>query len=140
MLPSKKTFKKTERLSSKKEFDQLVANGSSFNKYPFRLIFSAQATDGANPVKAAISVPKKRIKLAVSRNRIKRLFREVYRLNKQPLVKFAVENKINFQLLFVFTGKTTDADFNIFTTKIILLLQRLQSTNEFDKRAIDTTA
>ncbi|MBK7854049.1 MAG: hypothetical protein IPJ79_03335 [Bacteroidetes bacterium] len=71
---------------------------------------------------------------------MKRLFREVYRINKHLLADYAVANKFKFNLLFIFTGKQIEVDFNIFTTKIILLLQRLQSTNESRKGSAHTAS
>lgn len=141
-MDKKQSFKKAETLKSKKDFEKIIAEGKSMNAYPLKLIYVKTAVEPGQGklVKVAVSVPKKRVKFAVNRNRIKRLFREVYRINKQLLFNYAVENKIAFNLLFVFTGKETEADFNTFTTKIILLLQRLQSTNESFKRSADTSA
>ena len=77
-------FPKTERLFLQKEIDQLFDSGQSFISYPLRIIFlsfpSEQAT--TTGISVFISVPKKRIRHAVNRNRIKRLIREAFRLNK----------------------------------------------------------
>ena len=77
------TLKKEERLCNKKLIDELFHNGSSFLCYPFKA--SWMLADVAQPFQAQIifSVSKKRFKRAVDRNRIKRINREVYRLNKQ---------------------------------------------------------
>lgn len=77
------TFKKEERLCNKKLIDELFHNGSSFLCYPFKV--SWQHADAAQPFPAQIlfSVSKKRFKRAVDRNLVKRISREVYRLNKQ---------------------------------------------------------
>lgn len=131
-LMQSNTFKKSEHLYLEKDFEVLIGKGKFINGYPFRLIYQIETLNGENtiPVKVGISVPKKRVRSAVNRNRIKRLVRESYRLNKHALIEYARLNKVTFTLLFVFTGKPQDVDFNIFTTKINLLLQRLQSTNE----------
>jgi len=77
------TFKKEERLCNKSLVDQLFHSGSSFLCYPFKV--SWLNADAAQPFPAQVlfSVSKKRFKRAVDRNLVKRISREVYRLNKQ---------------------------------------------------------
>ena len=77
------TFKKNERITGEKRIESLFSNGQSFVAYPMRVIFAKTASVAdLPPVSVLVSVPKKRIKSAVQRNRIKRLIRETYRLNK----------------------------------------------------------
>jgi ribonuclease P protein component len=77
------TFKKEERLCNKKLIDELFHNGSSFLCYPFRATWQLSDSTGPFPAQALFAVSKRRFKRAVDRNRIKRLMREAYRLNKQ---------------------------------------------------------
>lgn len=81
------TFNKKERLSGTKLIDRLFSKGKSFVVYPFRIIYVSIPDTGENEARASvlISVSKKKFKTAVKRNRIKRLMRESYRLNKHPL-------------------------------------------------------
>lgn len=51
-----------------------------------------------------VSVPKKKFKKAVDRNRIKRLIRETYRLNKSQLFDFAVENNLKLYVAFQYVS------------------------------------
>jgi|SaaInlStandDraft_1057018.scaffolds.fasta_scaffold04399_4 ribonuclease P protein component len=74
------SFSKTERLRSKVKIEELFKRGSSFRSQKFRTILLSQPLDQGRQV--LISVPKKLHKSAVSRNRIKRLIREVYRKNR----------------------------------------------------------
>lgn len=63
--------------------------------FPLRVVFmrrERQADEAVPPVSVLVSVPKKRFRHAVDRNRMKRLVREAYRLNKHILWK-ALEGK-----------------------------------------------
>ncbi len=54
--------------------------------YPLRAVFqTAPRCRGGVPVQILISVPKRHLKHAVDRNRVKRQVREAYRLCKTPL-------------------------------------------------------
>ncbi len=97
------TFSKNERLCSKPLIDQLIQKGNSFNGFPFKVIWM-EIQESSAPVKIVISVPKRNFKRAVDRNRIKRLIREAYRKNKQPLIE-RIENK-KIVMLLVYTSKT----------------------------------
>ncbi|WP_044172595.1 ribonuclease P protein component [Flectobacillus major] len=89
----KKTFKKSERLSSKKIIESLFDKGSEQTKsvflYPFRVSFLEKNTDTPSTElpQILISVSKRYFKHAVDRNLIKRRTREAYRLNKQLLLQ-----------------------------------------------------
>lgn len=100
------SFKKEERLTSKKQFDKLFESGTSFFVYPLRIIFVETDFAGNYPVKVAFAVSKKNFKKAVSRNLIKRRMREAYRLNKHYLYQATGEKKL--ALIFIYTGRETE--------------------------------
>ena len=76
------TFNKKEKLKSKKIIDQLFTKGQSVSAYPLRLIYMPTTFSENTIAKTGVSVSKRKFKKAVDRNRIKRLLREAYRLNK----------------------------------------------------------
>jgi len=96
----KLTLNKTDRLKSKKAIEQLFNEGKSFKKYPVRVLWMEDAK--AKKTKAGFSVPKRNVKLAVNRNRIKRQLREAYRLQRPSLDQ---ESGKKFVLLFIFMAK-----------------------------------
>ena len=76
------TYPKKEKLKSKKLIDQLFTEGQSVSAFPIRLVYLSAAFDDNVMAKTGVSVSKRNFKTAVVRNRIKRLLREAYRLNK----------------------------------------------------------
>lgn len=76
------TFNKNEKLKGEKLIGQLFADGQSVVAYPLRLVYIPIAHLDHVKVKAGVSVSKRNFKNAVDRNRIKRLMREAYRLQK----------------------------------------------------------
>lgn len=87
----KHTYKKAERLKSTKLIEKLFSEGKSVFKYPVKLVYLEIPKDQF-PVYFTCSVSKRTFKRAVHRNRIKRLIKEAYRLNKHLLWK-VIENK-----------------------------------------------
>ena len=96
------SFGKAEKLKSKKLIGQLFEEGKSITVFPLKLIYLPVNSDQKVKIKTAVSVPKKNFKSAVHRNRIKRLMRESYRLNKH-LIFNNIEG--NFAFLILYLGK-----------------------------------
>ncbi|WP_339655822.1 ribonuclease P protein component [uncultured Salegentibacter sp.] len=76
------SFGKDEKLKSIKLIDILFQEGKSVKKYPLKLIYLPITNPEITTFKTGVSVPKKLVKTAVGRNRIKRLMREAFRKNK----------------------------------------------------------
>lgn len=103
-MDSRHTFKKKERLFIQKEMDFLFEKGASFVVYPLRVVYvEKQPVSGAEAA-VLISVPKKKFKRAVKRNRIKRLIREAYRLNKHLLLESLRAKEKGLLIGFLFVG------------------------------------
>ena len=76
------TYNQKEKLKSKKCIDQLFTEGQSISAFPLRLVYLSTRFEDDVIAKTGVSVSKRNFKTAVDRNRIKRLMREAYRLNK----------------------------------------------------------
>ena len=83
------TLNKNERLCSKKLIERLFAGGNkSFPTFPLRIVYMPLAPEeNIADASILISVPKKRFKHAVDRNRVKRQIREAYRHQKHILLE-----------------------------------------------------
>jgi ribonuclease P protein component len=91
-----------ERIKSKNEFDLVYSAGEILfsSSQKFKAVFFIHKESETSGIKAAFAVSRKSGN-AVWRNRVKRLFRESFRQNKQEL-KELVELK-NVSLLIVFS-------------------------------------
>ena len=77
------TFGKDEKLKSKKLIEKLFRSGDSLFVYPIKLVYIPINKDAQiSKHQFGVTVSKKKFKKAVHRNRIKRLIREAYRINK----------------------------------------------------------
>ncbi len=95
-------FPKKEKLKNKKLIEQLFVEGKSVSSFPIKLIYIKTSLPVGVKIQAAVTVPKKKFKSAVHRNRIKRLLRENYRLQKQQVFN-TIQGEYAF--LFLYLGK-----------------------------------
>jgi ribonuclease P protein component len=123
------TFKKEERLCSKKSIDFLFANGKSFYLNPFKIKWTYQDFNTNYPIQILIVVPKRYFKKAHDRNKIKRQIREAYRKNKSILYDFLKIKEKKITLAIIYTEKDI-SPYNLIEEKIILTLQRLKQVQE----------
>ena len=96
------SYPKKEKLKNRKIIEQLFVQGKSISKFPVKLIYLETALPENVNIQAGVTVPKKNFKSAVKRNRIKRLLREAYRLNKQLVFN---NSDSSFAFLFLYLGK-----------------------------------
>ena len=84
------SFKKEERLCSRRLIDQLYAEGHRLMAFPFSVQWMAVDSSQLPEVccQVMIVAPKRKFHHAVDRNRVRRLVRECYRQRKEPLFTF----------------------------------------------------
>jgi len=123
------TFSKHERLHSKFLIDQLFREGKSFFKYPFKVLYLNVENAQLKTNSVLISVSKRNFKNATDRNKIKRLIREAYRLNKHILIPEENTPKPYWNVAFIYTAKSI-LSFKEIERKIILILQSIKKQDE----------
>ena len=120
------TLGKNERLKSRKQIEQLFNEGKSFYLSPFRIYYlvTPLITISVSTLQFGTGVSAKNFKRAVDRNRVKRLIREAYRLQKQPLQEGVMQEKLQLNIFFIYTSKELPA-FNVVKEKVNLILNKL---------------
>ena len=115
------TFSKGERLCNYHRIQKLFQEGNSLKKYPIKLLYLAVDSQEVNN-QVLISVPKRKVRRAVHRNRIKRLIRESYRKQKSLLSS-------SYSLAFVYMG-TEEISYTQVSQLVDALLKQLLELSE----------
>jgi len=90
-----------EKLKSRKEIKRVISFGVNIisDDKKIKAIYLTEKTEKKTSVKITPAVFKK-LGCAVWRNRIKRLIRESYRLNKKDLIQKSNQKKIDLKIIF----------------------------------------
>ncbi len=127
-------FGKAEKLKSRKLVEELFARGKSVHLFPIRIShkFLAVEADDKATMQVGVSVSKRNFKRAVDRNRIKRLLREAYRLQKQELIQLLKNQDKKGYVFFIYTDKQMPQYRIIFDamTKCLDVLIKKAAVNE----------
>ena len=106
MVEMNTTYSRKEKLKSKKLINKMFQDGRSVSVFPLRLIYLKTIFDDGVNIKTGVSVSKRHFKTAVDRNLVKRLMREVYRINK-PLYFNNFSTQCAFMILYIGNEKLT---------------------------------
>ena len=110
------TYNSKDKLKSKKGIEELFSGGKSVSTYPLRMIY----IKNHNCNKIGVSVSKRNFKNAVHRNRIKRLLREAYRLNKNELLEAGITD---YSIMILYNDKDFP-DFKLINDKTKALFRK----------------
>ncbi|HBE40787.1 MAG TPA: ribonuclease P protein component [Bacteroidales bacterium] len=127
MITTRETFRKAERLCSRKTIEYLFGYGNSFYTAFFKVIWAETELNSPFPARVALMVPKKGISRAVSRNLLKRRMKEAYRRNKYFLYEFLNSENIRIALIVIFRKEKVE-EYTILETAVNELLNKLIKT------------
>lgn len=120
------TLGKNERLKSRKQIEHLFNEGQRFSISTLRVFYSFQNNAASNDqsLQAGFGASSRNFKTAVDRNRIKRLIKEAWRLQKNDLGNSLKEQNRELDVFFIYTGKELPAYEDVYTSmkKIIAKL------------------
>ena len=119
------SYQKKDKLKSRKQTQFLFAKGQSMNAFPIKLIYTLESNEPGS-VQTGVGAPSRTFRKAVDRNRVKRLLREGYRLERPEFIASSVDalNKLRVNLFFLYTDATVISQKEI-QEKIKQLLSRL---------------
>jgi len=121
------TFRKNEKLTSRKVISQLFEKGNAIHCYPFKALWLKEILNTSTSAQLCITVPKKSFKKAHDRNYIKRKIREAYRKNKSALYSPLQEKNLQIALLIIYIAKD-DISAEVIEEKLIKLIAQLHET------------
>jgi ribonuclease P protein component len=120
------TLGKEERLKSRKMIEHLFAKGKSTSAFPLKLLYDTIEEEKPT-LKAGVTASSRKFKKAVDRNRVKRVIKETYRLQKNSLHELLVTKGKSMTLFFIYIGKDLPLYKDVYD-KMGVLLRRI--TNE----------
>ncbi len=126
MTSRKHTFSKEERIKSKKEMSRIFSDGIFFYSDILYVGVTENIDKSQNHHKIAVTVSKKLFKSAVKRNKIKRLIRESYRLNKSILYENRKNEVLFYNLIFIYKKKEI-LSFRDIQQSVIQLLKKVNT-------------
>lgn len=122
-MTSKNTLGKYERLKRRKAIDQVFRKGKHFSVFPLRVSY-AFVPYIESSLQFGVSASSRNFGRSTDRNRIKRLLREGYRLQKHELQQATMLKNVKLALFFVYVGKEMP-DYAMLNEKIGVILHRL---------------
>ncbi len=104
MAHRKHTYGKDQRLKSVIVLDRVFGMGEKVKSFPILARYTSSCFEAEVPFQVATTVSKKRFRKAVTRNRIKRLMREAWRLEKHRIEENWKKGDSQYALVLTYVG------------------------------------
>ena len=104
-LQKRATFTKEERLCGQIRMKEVVTSGRTVDESPIKLVGKKMELPTQEPAQVAFAVPRRYMKRAVQRNRMRRLMREVWRSSKRPYQERLRAKEMQCAWLFIYQGR-----------------------------------
>ena len=123
------SLKKQESLKNKKRISLLFNEGRTVKSFPIMIKYLERIGDPELPqVRFVFTVPKRNIRKAVDRNKVKRRMREVVRLNKPELIQFTKEKDRQYDVALIYMAKNVISYREIYAS-YVKAFQKMKSSN-----------
>jgi ribonuclease P protein component len=129
-MPVQFTLGKKERLKRRKIIEQLFSEGKAIHAPPLRLTYKLYSKTLDSPLQAGFSASSRQFKKAVDRNRIKRILREAWRLQKNTLQEKLAREQKQLAVFIIYTGKELPSFAKVQEQMAVILNKLLKRFNE----------
>ena len=117
-------FPKKQKLCSETIIKEMFSDGKSLTTTIFRLVWIDDKSEDEILVKSIIVVPKKKIRLAVKRNVIRRRTKEAYRLSKIKFENMLKSKNLKLNIAIIYQHKKV-LPYKTVEEEVKLTLERL---------------
>jgi ribonuclease P protein component len=117
-------FTKKEHLKSRKLIQELFHSGKAIKAFPLLAVY--MPLQNMPTLQVGFSVSKRKLKLAVDRNTVKRRIREAYRLHRDS---FELNSKADMVVMFVYI-KNGFSDYQQIEKAMKKLMEKLAQTDD----------
>jgi ribonuclease P protein component len=128
LLSKNFTYQKKDKLKSRKQMQFLFSKGTAITMHPIRLLYTIEKGEAGifsnGLLQAGVGAPSRQFRKAVQRNKVKRLLREGYRLEKPNFTNSINLTNTRLNLFFLYLDAHVQTQQQIQAT-INLILQKL---------------